>query len=118
MTVRIKRMYAPPHPDDGYRVLVDRLWPRGVSKRQARLDDWMKDIAPSDGLRKWFGHRRDRWEEFRRAYLEELEACPEQLAALQAMAQKGDVTLLFAAKDETHNNAVVIREWLSRNPPE
>lgn len=118
MTVRVKRIHAPPDPDDGYRVPVDRLWPRGISKREARLDAWMKDIAPSDGLRKWFNHRRDRWEKFRLAYLEELQAHREQLDALQAMAQEGDVTLLFAAKDETHNNAVVVREWLSRNPPE
>lgn len=115
MTVRVKRIHAAPEPDDGYRVLVDRLWPRGISKQQARLDDWMKDIAPSDALRKWFNHRHERWEGFRRAYLEELDAQRERLADLEGMVKQGNVTLLFAAKDEAHNNAVVLREWLRRN---
>lgn len=115
MTIRVKRIHEPPQPDDGCRVLVDRLWPRGISKRQAGLDAWMKDIAPSDGLRKWFNHRRDRWDEFRRAYLEELDAQRKRLADLQALAEQSNVTLLFAAKDESHNNAVVLQEWLRRN---
>lgn len=112
MTVRVKRIYEPPADDDGTRILVDRIWPRGISREQAMLDEWMKDIAPSTGLRKWFGHRSDRWEEFRRAYLQELEQHAGRLAELQRLASRGDVTLLFAAKDESRNNAVVIRDRL------
>jgi len=115
MSVQIKRVHEPPAPDDGHRVLVDRLWPRGVSKCRARLDCWMKDIAPSNTLRQWFSHRRERWEEFRRAYWEELDAQRERLADLQKLAEQDKVTLLFAAKDEAHNNAVVLQQWLRRN---
>lgn len=115
MNIKLKRIYDQPQEDDGRRILVDRIWPRGMSKQRAALDDWMKDIAPSDELRKWFGHQSERWEEFRKAYLEELAQHRERLAELQALAEKETVTLLFAAKDETQNNAVVIREWLSRN---
>lgn len=110
--VRIKRVYDEPHEDDGRRVLVDRLWPRGLSKDKAGVDDWMKDIAPSNELRQWFGHRSDRWEEFRRRYLEELDRNAEQLATLQEWSKRGRVTLLFAAKNTEQNNAVVIRERL------
>jgi len=112
MTIRIKRAYEEPSPDDGYRVLVDRVWPRGVSKERAAVDEWLKDIAPSTSLRKWFGHREDRWEKFRASYLEELEEHREALERLALLARKGTVTLLFAAKNEEHNNAVVIRERL------
>ncbi|HEY8490603.1 MAG TPA: DUF488 family protein [Dehalococcoidia bacterium] len=112
--IRVKRAYDPPAAEDGRRVLVDRLWPRGLSKEAARLDAWLRDAAPSDGLRRWFGHRPERWEEFRRRYREEL-AGPEAQAALRelaAWARDGDVTLLFAAKDPERNNAVVLREVL------
>ena len=110
--VRIKRIYDPPAPADGTRVLVDRLWPRGLAKDEARIDEWLKEIAPSDELRKWFGHDPARWEEFRERYRRELEARTEILDRLRALAGKGTVTLLFAAKDEKHNNAVVLKELL------
>lgn len=114
MNIRIKRVYDEPQRDDGKRVLVDRLWPRGLSKDKARVDDWMKDIAPSGELRKWFGHRSDRWEEFRRRYLEELDRSTGDLAKLRELCRKETVTLLFAAKDTERNNAVVVREWITR----
>jgi len=112
--VAIKRAYEEPAPADGYRVLVDRLWPRGVRKESSRLDAWLKDIAPSPGLRKWFGHDPSRWEEFRRRYRGEL-ASPERrelLADLADRAREGPVTLVYGARDEEHNGAVVLREVL------
>ncbi len=108
--VRIKRVYDPPVPEDGRRVLVDRLWPRGVARDEARIDEWLKEIAPSDALRKWFGHDPARWEEFRKRYRQELESHGEILNRLRAETRKGTVTLLFAAKDVEHNNAVVLKE--------
>ena len=113
--IRIKRIYDPPSPDDGRRVLVDRLWPRGLARDEAKLDEWLKEIAPSDDLRKWFGHDPARWEEFRGRYREELASHGELLDRLRAEARKETVTLLFAAKDEERNNAVVLREILSRD---
>lgn len=110
--IKLKRIYDPPAPDDGRRVLVDRLWPRGIAKDAARLDDWLKEIAPSDELRKWFGHDPAKWEEFRKRYRAELDSHGNLLAELRAAAEKGTVTLLFAAKDEEHNNAVVLKELL------
>lgn len=110
--IRIKRVYAEPAADDGLRLLVDRLWPRGLSKEKARLDDWLKELAPSDELRKWFGHDPARWEEFRERYRQELAGRPEALARLRALAARETVTLLFAAHDEAHNNAVVLKELL------
>lgn len=110
-TFRIKRIYEPAAPDDGFRVLVDRLWPRGLSKQAARVDLWAREIAPSKELRQWFGHDPSRWDEFRRRYAQELEQ-PEQSAALaalrQALAPHARVTLLFAAHDQAHNNAVAL----------
>jgi uncharacterized protein YeaO (DUF488 family) len=114
--VRIKRVYAPPSPADGYRVLVDRLWPRGLSKEAARVDEWLKEIAPSPGLRKWFGHDPDRWTEFAKRYRKELEA-PERAAALAHLRQtsldRKTVTLLFGAREETYNHAVLLRDLLN-----
>ncbi|MBT1073751.1 DUF488 domain-containing protein [Geobacter grbiciae] len=110
--LRIKRIYDPPAPEDGTRVLVDRLWPRGISKDEARIDEWLKEIAPSDNLRKWFGHDPARWEEFRERFRRELEAKAEILDHLRTLTEKGTVTLLFAAKDVEHNNAVVLKEML------
>ncbi|HTB72711.1 MAG TPA: DUF488 domain-containing protein [Polyangiaceae bacterium] len=114
--VRIKRAYEPARPADGHRVLVDRLWPRGVSKERAHLDEWLKDIAPSDALRKWFGHDPRRWEQFRERYLRELRAprAHELLEGLVARARAGTVTLVYAAHDELHNDAVVLAEELAR----
>lgn len=110
--IKLKRIYDPPTPDDGTRVLVDRLWPRGIAKDEARLDDWLKEIAPSDALRKWFGHDPAKWEEFRERYRRDLETKAELLDGLRKLAVEGTVTLLYAAKDEEHNNAVVLKELL------
>jgi uncharacterized protein YeaO (DUF488 family) len=108
MSLAIKRVYAPPGPRDGKRVLIDRLWPRGLGKDEAAVDLWLKDVAPSTGLRKWFGHDPRRWDEFRKRYRAELEGS-EALAKLKAMARRGRVTLVYGAKDEAHNDAVVLQ---------
>jgi uncharacterized protein YeaO (DUF488 family) len=110
--VKLKRAYEPPAPGDGTRILIDRLWPRGISKAQAALDEWMKEVAPSTALRQWFGHDPERWTEFRRRYAEELRGHREQVARLRALARKGPVTLVFSARDERHNDAVVLRNVL------
>ena len=113
----VKRAYEAAKPEDGQRILVDRLWPRGVTKAQAKLDDWLKDIAPSAGLRKWFGHDPARWDEFRRRYREELKQHGPLLRELRRQARKGPITLVYAAKDEAHNEAVVLRNViLGRSP--
>jgi uncharacterized protein YeaO (DUF488 family) len=114
--LRIKRVYEPPDKQDGRRILVDRLWPRGLTKEKASIDLWLKDIAPSTELRKWFDHDPGRWEEFRERYLAELKGNAEQLRLLKQELDKGVVTLVYAAKDEAHNQAVVIQEnrWLFR----
>lgn len=111
--IKIKRIYDAPAAADGFRVLVDRLWPRGVSKAAARLDLWLKELAPSDGLRKWFGHDEARWEGFRERYLAELRANPEAAGRLGELPAKKTVTLLYAAKDPLRNNAAVLRDFLS-----
>jgi uncharacterized protein YeaO (DUF488 family) len=110
----VKRIYDPASPQDGKRCLADRIWPRGISKDKAHLDDWLKELAPSSELRTWFHHEPDKWEEFKRRYLEELsspEAAP-HLAELKALAARGTVTLLFAAKDPDRNNAVALRGFI------
>ncbi len=112
--IRIKRIYEPPAATDGRRVLVDRLWPRGMSKDEAKVDEWLKEIAPSDELRTWFGHDPAKWAEFRTRYREELKGHGELLDRLRAEARKETVTLLFAAKDEEHNNAVALKEILAQ----
>jgi uncharacterized protein YeaO (DUF488 family) len=108
--VRIKRVYEPPEPGDGYRVLIDRLWPRGVSRERADLDEWARDLAPSDELRRWFGHEPERFAEFRRRYREELRAHGDEIAQLRDRANHGPLTIVYAARDETHNDAVVMAE--------
>jgi len=108
--IRIKRVYEQPDERDGRRILVDRIWPRGLTKEEAKIDLWLKDIAPSTALRKWFGHAPARWDEFRARYLSELRANPEPVRLLKQELGKGNVTLVYAAKDEEHNQAVVIRE--------
>jgi len=110
--VRLKRAYDPPAHSDGTRVLVDRLWPRGVRKAEAGLDDWLKDLAPSAELRKWFGHDPARWREFERRYAAELAQHAEELDELRTLARKGPLTLVFGARDEEHNDAVVLRNVL------
>ena len=110
--IKLKRAYEPPAQSDGRRILVDRLWPRGVSKAKAALDGWMKDIAPSTTLRQWFGHDPARWQEFRRRYTEEIREHPEQLRRLRRFAAEGSLTLVYSAHDEAHNDAVVLRAIL------
>src|SRR5262249_23700575 len=112
--IRLKRVYAPPAPDDGVRVLVDRLWPRGRSKPEAAVDRWLKDLARSAARRRWFGHAPARWDESRRRYEAELAQTTGLLDELRALAHGRRVTLLFAAKDKAHNNAVVLRDVLSQ----
>lgn len=111
MDIRTRRAYDDMAKDDGYRVLIDRLWPRGVTKDKLELDDWCKDVAPSDALRKWFGHDPDKWDEFQRRYQKELDDC-DAVADLIERVKKGRVTLIYGAKDETHNNAQVLRDYL------
>jgi len=112
MRLLVKRVYEPPAETDGFRVLVDRLWPRGVSKSKAKLDLWLPDIGPSTALRQWFNHDPARWTPFRRRYLTELKKKTALLATIKKQAKTGPVTLLYSAKDERHNQAVVLRSFL------
>lgn len=112
--IRVKRVYEPPAPEDGVRVLVDRLWPRGLSRRSARVDLWLKEVAPSDALRRWFAHDPARWEVFRQRYFAELADQQAGIRTLLDLAARGPVTLLYAAADTRHNNAVALREYLLR----
>lgn len=112
MSLKIKRAYEDPARDDGVRILVDRIWPRGVSKAAARIDQWRKEIAPNTALRKWFGHNPARWAKFKRRYFAELEEQRESLADVRALAKRKTVTLIFSAKDTEHNQAVALREYL------
>jgi uncharacterized protein YeaO (DUF488 family) len=115
--LRSKRAYQPPDDADGTRILVDRLWPRGLSKEKLGEVAWVREAAPSDALRKWFGHDPAKWEGFRRRYFAELDANPEGVAALRAqLSAKGRNTLLFGAREEDHNNAVALCEYLRRHP--
>ena len=117
MDVRLKRAYEPASPTDGYRVLIDRLWPRGVSREHARLDGWEKELAPSATLRQWFGHDPGRFEEFRRRYIEELRSQRPRLTALRRRARDDTLTLVYSAHDAQHNDAVVLAEVLRRGLP-
>jgi uncharacterized protein YeaO (DUF488 family) len=110
--INIKRIYDEPSDGDGYRILVDRLWPRGVSKKEANLDEWDKEIAPSTELRKWFDHKEERFEEFGHLYREELIAKSEELHRLKTLAKREVITLLYGAKDPVINHAVVLKELL------
>lgn len=110
--VRLKRAYETPDREDGRRILVDRLWPRGLSKADAAIDEWLKDLAPSTELRKWFGHDPDRWGEFRRRYTAEIHGHAELLAHLRELVREGPVTLIYSAHDEVHNDAIVLRDVL------
>jgi uncharacterized protein YeaO (DUF488 family) len=114
MEVRLKRAYEPPTASDGYRVLVDRLWPRGVRREEARLDEWARELAPSAELRRWFGHDPERFEEFRRRYTDELAGQEEKLRELRRRAREGALTLVYSARDVEHNDAVVLAEILRR----
>ena len=115
MNIRIKRAYEPVAPSDGFRILVDRLWPRGLAKAKAHIDLWLKEVAPSAELRTWFGHDPARWKEFRSRYLSELRRKGEEIDQIRERARNGAVTLVYAAKDEQHNDAVVLLERLSRS---
>lgn len=111
--IKLKRAYEPPARTDGTRILVDRLWPRGVKKTDAKIDEWMKDIAPSTELRKWFNHDPTRWQEFRNRYRAELDSHKDQLDRLRSLAREGVVTLVYSAHDEQHNDAVVLIETIT-----
>ena len=111
--IRLKRIYEQPSDQDGFRVLVDRLWPRGLRKDEVRIDLWLKEIAPRDELRKLFSHNPEKWEEVRKCYLEELELKEEYVQKLIDKAKETDLTLLYAAKNEDFNNAVVLKEYLN-----
>jgi uncharacterized protein YeaO (DUF488 family) len=112
--MKIKRVYEKPEKDDGIRILVDRLWPRGLTKEKAAIDLWLKDIAPSTELRKWFDHDPEKWKEFRKRYSDELKKNEEQVSRLKDQMKKGTVTLVYGAKDEEHNEALVLKELLNR----
>ncbi len=116
MGIRTKRVYDPPARIDGMRILVDRVWPRGVSKEKAHIDEWLREIAPSDRLRKWFGHKPERWMEFRRKYREELRepSGAELLKRLRSLARGRTVTLVYSARDTQHNQATALAEFLKK----
>jgi uncharacterized protein YeaO (DUF488 family) len=117
MEIRLKRAYQPAAPSDGYRVLIDRLWPRGVSRERARLDEWDQELPPSTRLREWFRHEPGRFEEFRRRYIEELRGQRSRLSELRRRARTGTLTLVYAARDTEHNDAVVLAQVLRRGLP-
>ncbi len=110
--MRVKRAYDPVEPEDGTRFLVDRLWPRGVSKARLRVAQWLKDVAPSEELHRWFGHDPARWPEFCQRYFAELDAKPEALAPIRGALKRGEVTLVYAAQDTAYNNAVALKAYL------
>ena len=113
-TVKIKRVYDTPHSDDGTRILVDRLWPRGVKKEAVCVDLWLKELAPSSELRKWFGHDPERWPRFKEKYRDELRFKKDELSVIVRAASAGPVTLLYGARDESHNQAVILQEVIGR----
>ena len=115
MTILVKRIYEPAAESDGFRVLVDRLWPRGIAKERAALDLWLPDLGPSTELRQWFNHDPTRWDEFRRRYQAELKEKKELVEELEGRAKEGMVTLLYSAKDEAHNQAVVLQQYLLKS---
>lgn len=112
MTLQIKRIYDEPSTSDGYRVLVDRLWPRGVSKEKAALDEWLKQVGPTDNLRKWFGHDPERYSEFKKKYQKELDSNPAFSELKQMVAKHKNITLLYSAHDSAHNQATVLLDYL------
>ena len=112
--IQVKRVYDPPEPTDGARFLVERLWPRGMKKEELAMDGWLRDVAPSAELRRWFSHDPAKWEEFRRRYFAELEGSGEALQPLREAARRGNVTLLYSARDIEHNNAVALKQFLEQ----
>ena len=115
MNIKIKRAYEQPHKDDGVRILVDRLWPRGLTKEKARIDLWLKEIAPSTELRKWFAHDPDKWKSFRGRYQTEIRNNEDLIKVLKDKASEGTITLIYGARDEKHNEALVLRQFLERS---
>ena len=115
MKVKIRRVYEEPKKEDGKRILVDRLWPRGLTKAEAKVDLWLKKIAPSTALRKWFGHEPSKWAEFKRRYSAELERNSDQLSLLKREVSASNVTLVYGAKNQEHNGAVILKEFLEEN---
>ena len=115
MNIKIKRAYEQPHKDDGLRILVDRLWPRGLTKEKASVDLWLKEIAPSTELRKWFAHDPDKWKGFRGRYETEISHKPALIKVLKEKAREGTITLIYGARDEKHNEALVLKQFLERN---
>jgi len=113
--IKLKRAYEPAARGDGERILVERLWPRGISKDRAKIDLWLKDVAPSTQLRKWFGHDPDRWEQFRRRYAAELKDKIDLLKMLKQKAKKGPVTFVYAARDEEHNGALALKQVVEKS---
>ena len=113
LEIRVKRIYEPPEPTDGYRVLVDRLWPRGVSREGTFIDVWMREVAPSSELRRWFGHDASRWQEFKRRYAVELGTRQDLVAEILSLARDRPVTLLYSARDPDHNQAVALAEYVA-----
>lgn len=114
MQIKLKRVYNKAEESDGVRILVERLWPRGLSKKDAQVDLWLKDVAPSGELRKWFGHDPSKWDEFRKLYFAELESKSEALGELTNVLRKGDVTFVYASKEENYNNSVALKEYLEK----
>ena len=112
--IKLKRAYEKPSRDDGERILVERLWPRGLTKSQAKVDLWLKDVAPSTELRKWFGHDPDKWDEFSRRYQKELSGKEDLIKLLKRKAKAGTITLIYAARDEEHNGALVLKQFLQK----
>jgi len=114
MTIQMKRAYEKPAAGDGFRVLIDRIWPRGVTRENLKADLWLKDVAPSTELRKWFGHDPKKWDEFRKRYFKELDSHSEEIRLLRGKMQRGPLTLVFGSKEERFNNAEAIKEYLER----
>lgn len=112
--IKMKRVYEQPEAGDGFRILIDRLWPRGLKKREAQVDLWLKEAAPSTELRKWFGHDPEKWEEFKKRYFKELDKAGPAVAEIRDRAKKGDLTLVFGAKDDKHSNAAALLEYLDQ----
>ena len=115
MNIKLKRVYEKPGKDDGFRILVDRLWPRGLTKEKASVDLWLKEIAPSTELRKWFGHDPAKWKKFRARYESEIRHNKEVFTVLEQKAREGSITLLYGARDQEHNEALVLKQFLERD---
>lgn len=115
MTIKLKRAYEKPGPEDGLRIFVERLWPRGISKEDAELDLWLKDVAPSNGLRKWYGHDHEKWPEFKKRYFEELDGEEAAVAELRNAIEGKNVTFVYGSKEEEYNSAAALREYLEKH---